>query len=74
MSAFLTDQLGGYKPTFMFKVQKVDKSTRKHSRGKSGKYVILWKYVPVYKRLYVVLRWLIQDMTFQKARKFELKF
>jgi hypothetical protein len=22
----------------------------------------------------VVLRWLIQDMTFQKARKFELKF
>lgn len=74
MSAFLTEQLGGYKPTFMFKVQKVDKSTRKHSRGKSGKYVILWKYVPVYKRLYVVLRWLIQDMTFQKARKFELKF
>jgi len=74
MSNFLTSKLGDYKPTFMFKVQKVDKSTRKHSRGKSGKYVILWKYVPVYKRLYTVLRWLIQDMTFQKARKFELKF
>lgn len=74
MSTFLTNKLDEYKPTFIFKVQKVDKSTRKHSRGKSGKYVILWKYVPVYKRLYTVLRWLIQDMTFQKARKFELKF
>ena len=74
MSNFLVTKLERYKPTFLFKVQKVDKSTRKHSRGKSGKYVILWKYVPVYRRLYAVLRWLVQDIKFQKAHKFELKF
>ena len=74
MSQFLSNSLERYKPTFIFKVQKIDKSTRKHSRGKSGKYVILWKYVPVYKRLYTVLRWLIRDITFQKAHKFEIKF
>ena len=74
MSQFLNSSLEKYKPTFIFKVQKIDKSTRKHSRGKSGKYVILWKYVPFYKRLYTVLRWLIRDITFQKAHKFEIKF
>lgn len=74
VSTLLVSELESYKPTFIFKVQKVDKSTRKNSRGKSGKYVTLWKYVPAYKRLYTVLRWLIQDTVFQKARKFELKF
>lgn len=74
MSSFLLNHLEQYKPTFIFKVQKVDKTTRKHSRGKSGKYVVLWKYVPVYKRFYAVLRWLIQDIDLQKAYKFELKF
>ena len=66
--------LAKYKPLFMFQIRKVDKSTRKHSRGKSGKYVILWKYVPIYRRLYAVLRWLIQDISFQKAYKFKNRF
>lgn len=72
--AFWESPLNKYKPIFAFKVQKVDKSTRKHSKGKSGKYVILWKYVPVYRRIYTVLRWLIQDISFQKAHKFETRF
>lgn len=41
LSTFLTNNLEKYKPVFMFKVQKVDKKTRKNSRGKSGKYLIL---------------------------------
>lgn len=74
MLTVLTNELNQYKPIFAFKTQKVDKLTRKHSRGKSGKYVILWKYIPVYRRIYTVLRWLIQDLTFQKAPKFETRF
>lgn len=74
LSTFLNTNLEKYKPIFMFKVQKVDKKTRKNSRGKSGKYLILWKYVPVYRRIYAVLRWLIQDISFQKSYKFQTRF
>lgn len=73
MLTLLTDELDKYKPMFAFKIQKVDKLTRKHSRNKSGKYVILWKYIPTYRRIYTVLRWLIQDVGFQKAFKFETR-
>ena len=41
LSTFFTSNLEKYKSVFMFKVQKVDKRTRKNSRGKSGKYLIL---------------------------------
>ena len=41
LSTFFTSSLEKYKSVFMFKVQKVDKRTRKNSRGKSGKYLIL---------------------------------
>jgi len=74
LSTFLNTNLEKYKPVFMFKVQKVDKKTRKNSRGKSGKYLILWKYVPTYRRIYAVLRWLIQDISFQKSYKFQTRF
>jgi hypothetical protein len=63
-----------YLPVFSFFVRKVDKSVRKNSRGKSGKYVIIWKYVPSYKRLYTTLRWFIKDLKFQKAKTFKLRF
>jgi hypothetical protein len=74
LSTFFTSHLEKYKSVFMFKVQKVDKRTRKNSRGKSGKYLVLWKYVPVYRRIYTVLRWLIQDISFQKSYKFQTRF
>jgi hypothetical protein len=50
------EALEEYFPIFSFYVRKVDKGVRKNSRGKSGKYVIIWKYTPPYKRLYVLLR------------------
>lgn len=65
---FLFHELEDYTPVFSFYVKKVDKMKRKHSRGKSGKYSISWKYVPKYKRLWVVLRWLVKDIRFQKAQ------
>lgn len=64
----LTHELLSYSPGFSFFVQSVNKLKRRHSRGKSGKYEIIWKYVPRYKRLLVVLRWLSKDVQFQKSR------
>lgn len=64
----LTHELLSYSPGFSFFVQSVNKLKRRHSRGKSGKYEIIWKYVPRYKRLLVVLRWLAKDVQFQKSR------
>jgi hypothetical protein len=52
----LFNRLSDFIPLFSFFIKKVDKNKRKHSRGKSGKYQIIWKYVPRYKRLLIVLR------------------
>ncbi len=64
----LFQNLTQYVPIFSFYVSKVDKLKRKHSRGKTGKYSIGWKFVPRYKRLLVVLRWLVRDIRFQKSK------
>lgn len=66
----LFDRLLKQAPLFSFYIRSVDKSIRKNSRGKSGKYTIIWKYVPVYKRLYITSRWLLKDLKFQKFKTF----
>ena len=68
------ENLQKHAPIFSFYIRKVDKSIRKNSRGKSGKYTIIWKYVPVYKRLYVLVRWFLRDLKFQKVKTFETRF
>ena len=68
------ESIKNYLPVFSFFVRKVDKSVRKNSRGKSGKYIIIWKYVPTYKRLYTTLRWFIKDLKFQKSKGFKSRF
>jgi hypothetical protein len=64
-------QLKQYLPVFAMKFRRVDKLRFKHSRGKSGKYTVEWKYIPTYKRLDVVLRWLVEDVMLQKANQFK---
>lgn len=66
----IQEDLASYLPIFSFYIRKIDKLKRKHSRGKSGKYTIVWKYVPKYKRFITVLRWLVRDIRFQKFRTF----
>lgn len=67
----LVHEILSYSPGFSFFVNSVNKLKRRHSRGKSGKYEIIWKYVPRYKRLLVVLRWLAKDVQFQKSKTFQ---
>jgi hypothetical protein len=65
--------LEAYFPIFSFSIRKVNKDLRKNSRGKSGKYTVMWKYIPLYKRLYTTMRWLLKDLKFQKFRTIELR-
>lgn len=58
-------------PAFHLYIYKVNKSKRKNSRGKSGKYTLIWKYIAPFKRLYLTFRWLIKDLKLQKADTFE---
>ena len=69
----LFEEFEKFIPLFSFFLTKVDKQKRKHSRGKSGKYQVIWKYVPRYKRLLTVLRWLSKDTKFQRAKTIEAK-
>ena len=70
IKTYLFEQLSDIAPSFSFYVRRLDKSVRKNSRGKSGKYVLIWKYVPQFRRVYTTLRWLIQDFHFQRSRTF----
>jgi len=65
--------LDQYFPVFSFFVRRVNKDLRKNSRGKSGKYMVVWKYVPSYKRLYITMRWFLKDLKFQKPSTLEAR-
>lgn len=73
MVDLLLAKINEFLPLFSFYIRKVDKSIRKHSRGKSGKYTIIWKYIPTYKRLFVTMRWFLKDLKFQKARTLDAR-
>ena len=70
----LYNNLLAYLPIFSFSIRKVDKLKRRHSRGKSGKYSVIWKYTPKYKRFTTVLWWLVRDIRFQKTRTLSARF
>jgi len=70
----LYNDLLTYLPVFSFSIRRVDKLKRRHSRGKSGKYSVIWKYTPKYKRFITVLWWLVRDIRFQKTRTFSARF
>lgn len=57
-------------PVFNFYIYNVDKNVRKFSRGKSGKYVFVWKYVAPYKRLLALMRWVLKEIKFNPKTQF----
>jgi len=69
----LFERLEPFSPVFAFYIKKVSKTLRKNSRGKSGKYMLTWKYVPIYKRLYITMRWFLKDLRFQKSKDFHTR-
>lgn len=47
----LSSKLLSLKPIFHYYIYKVDKQIYKNSRGRSGKYTFLWKYLTPFKRI-----------------------
>lgn len=60
-----------FKPIFMFYIYKVDKAIYKNSRGKSGKFTFLWKYVSPYKRLRLIMYWFTKEVKSSKGTTFK---
>jgi hypothetical protein len=60
--------LNDLKPLFAFYIYKVDKKIFKNTRGKSGKYTFIWKYVSSYKRLSLVMHWVIKELRMKPGR------
>ena len=58
---------------FTFKIFKIDKRIRKHSRKKSGKYEIKWLYTPEYKRHLFSIYWLKKLILAQPYKHYFLK-
>jgi len=58
------------KPLFSFYIYKIDKNIYKNTRGKSGKFTFLWKYVAPYKRLFLVLSWLAKELRAKTGQTF----
>jgi len=55
-------QLKALEPLFLFYIYKVDKSIFKNSRGRSGKFTFIWKYITPYKRNLLVFHWLAKEL------------
>lgn len=66
---FLLNKLTIALPIFTFFIYNVDKNVKKYSRGKSGKYSFVWKYISSYKRLYVTMKLIVKDIKFANGRK-----
>lgn len=58
-------------PVFSFFMHNIDKNVKKYSRGKSGKYVFVWKYVAAYRRKHLTLRLIAKDVKFASGRKLQ---
>ena len=58
----------GFNLLFSFYVYKVDKQIYKNSRGRSGKYTFVWKYVPFYKRKFLIMHWLAKEIRISSGR------
>jgi len=58
-------------PIFSYFIYSVDKNIRKFSRGKSGKYTFIWKFIAPYKRIKLATRFIIKDIKFFQSKKFQ---
>lgn len=58
---------------FSFYVYKVDKHLFKNSRGKSGKFTFVWKYVPAYKRFNLISHWFMRELRITPGKTLEIR-
>jgi len=73
LNQFIIDFIRKSYSIFSLYIYKVNKNIYKNTRGKSGKFMFVWKYVPVYKRLLIVMSWLLKELRVIPQRKFHLR-
>jgi len=61
-------------PLFSFYIYKVDKKIFKNTRGKSGKFTFIWKFIAPYKRLNWVMYWLSKGIKLKTGKNFNSRF
>lgn len=67
----LINKLIQIQPIFNYYIYKIDKNIRKYSRGKTGKYKFIWKYLPAYKRVINIFKLFLKDIKFNYNKKFK---
>ena len=65
---FLLKKLEQILPIFNFYIYSVDKNIKKYSRGKSGKYVFVWKYIAPFKRLKAAIKLISKEIKFNQFK------
>lgn len=73
VKSLIGKNLSQISPMFLYFVYNVDKNVRKFSRGKSGKYVFVWKYVAPYKRKFLMFKWLLKEIKFDDSRTLDTR-
>ena len=66
---FITNLITIANPIFSFTIQKVNKNLQKYSRGRSGKYTLVWQYLSNHNRYKKVYSWVKKDINLQKIQK-----
>jgi len=70
---FYKNSMKKFNLLFSFYIYKVDKNIYKNSRGKSGKYSFVWKYVPAYKRATLVSHWLMKEVRISPGKNIQTR-
>lgn len=62
ISSFLLNYVNNHRLMFLIYTYRVSKAIYKNTRGKTGKYMFLCKFIPVYKRSMIILTWLVKEL------------
>lgn len=65
--SLLLNKILKFKPIFRFIVQRTNKYVWKYSRGRAGRYKLLWRFVLPHKRPFILFRWLFKEFKFDGA-------
>ena len=67
---FLITQFSSILPVFNFFIYNTPKNIKKNSKNKLNKYKLIWKYVIMYKRIFVAMKLIIKDIKYVNKRKY----
>ena len=71
--SILNSRLATLKPIFHYFIYKVDKQIYKNSRGRSGKYTFIWKYLTTFKRINFIIFNLTKEIKLDYSKDFNAR-